>query len=122
MSDNKNKKNNSKRNVPIKYKKSPSYEIYHADGAMGQWTPKSNLSVDFYVERASMPEMLIHEVSEDGKLGRVIEQRGDKGVSRERQFGVIMSIQTAIELRDWLANKIEEGQQAGLFEIKKDKN
>lgn len=122
MGNTENKKNNSNRNLPIKYKKSSSYEIYHADGAMGQWTPRSNLSIDFYVERASIPEMLIHEITKEGKLGNVIEQRGDKGVSRERQFGVIMNIQTAVELRDWLTNKIQEGQQAGLFALKKDKN
>jgi len=114
------KKNNGKPNIPIKYRQSPSYKIYHADGAMGGWTPKSNLSVDFFVERASLPEMLVHEITDKGKLGKIIEQRGDKGISRERQFGVIMSIKTAVELRDWLTQKINEGQKAGLFEIKKE--
>ena len=119
MSEKKEKKGSEVPILPIKYRQSSSYQVYFADGAMGGWTPKSNLSIDFYVQRNAFPETIIHEISESGKLGKVLEQRGDKGITRERQFGLIINIQTAYELRDWLNKQIEEGEKAGLFKIEK---
>lgn len=106
--------------IPIKYKEAADYKVYHADGAHGGWTPRTNLSIDFYVERSTFPEVIVHSLSDKGDLGPVIEQKGEKGIRRERQFGVILSIRTAVELRNWLNDKIKEGQEAGLFSIEND--
>jgi len=119
MSENKEKKTKEAPILPIKYRQSSSYQVYFADGVMGGWTPISNLSIDFFVQRNTFPETVIHEITESGKLGKVIEQRGDKGITRERQFGLIINFQTAYELRDWLNKQIEEGEKAGLFKVEK---
>ena len=87
MSDKKEKKSKEVPILPIKYRQGSSYQVYFADGAMGGWTPKSNLSIDFYVQRNTFPETIIHEITESGNLGNVLEQRGDKGITREMQFG-----------------------------------
>lgn len=109
----------NKPKLPIRYKQGANYRIYYADGALGSWSPRSNLSIDFYIDRPPIPEVVIHEIEGD-QLGKVVDQVGDKGLNRERQFGLILSVQTAVELRDWLTKKIEEGQKSGVFEIKKE--
>lgn len=113
-----NEKKDDNKNIPIKYKESSNYEIYHADGVGGGWTPRTNLSVDFFVERGSFPDVLVHGLTEEGKLGEILDVKGAQGISRERQCGIIMNVQTAIGLRDWLTDKIEEGKRDGRFELR----
>ncbi|MCG2589122.1 hypothetical protein [Rhodohalobacter sulfatireducens] len=115
-------KKGERKNIPIRYKKNTSYETFFADGAMGGWTPRKNLSLDFYVEKAATPDIVVHELTEEGHLGELIERKGDVGFVREKQLGIVMNVQTVVELRDWLTAKIEEGQEKGIFEIQKLEN
>lgn len=105
--------------LAIRYKTSPNYQTYTADGSFGALTPEGRLAMDFYVEKLDTPEFTIHKI-EDGKVSNEpMEKRGFEGLTREKQFGLILNINRVHELRDWLNQKLKEADKRGLIEIKK---
>jgi hypothetical protein len=95
--------------VPFHYIKSNEFRVLHADGAIGNVTPSGLLFLGFYSERAALPQMMVHEVTEDGQVGieRLDERVGKKGIVREIEVGAILSVETAVSLVAWLQERIE---------------
>jgi hypothetical protein len=107
------KSNNGKKNDPkeitFNYIKIPSYRSYHVDGVFGALTPKGYLYCEFFIDRNVTPQTAVHELSKDGFLsGKPKRTTGKKGFIREIECGLIMDINAASSLREWLDNKIEE--------------
>lgn len=106
--------------LAIRYKTSPNYQTYTADGLYGGFTPEGRLIMDYYVEKWDAPEFTIHKIGDDGKFSNEpIEKRGFEGITREKQFGLILNIHRAYELREWLNQKLKDAEKRGLIEIKK---
>jgi hypothetical protein len=47
-------------------------------------------------------------LEDDGSLGNEVTREGRNGYIRELDVDVMLSLQTAIVLRDWLSQKIDE--------------
>ncbi len=64
-----------------------------------------------FSERSPLPRTVVHNVA-DGVLGAEIESRREskKGVFREIEADLVMSIETAIALREWLNERITESE------------
>jgi len=94
--------------VPFHYIKSNLFRVIHVDGAVGNVTPSGLIFVGFYNDRAAIPQMMVHEVSEAGQVGT--EHRDERvtkqGIVREVEVGAIMSVDTATSLIQWLQEKI----------------
>lgn len=92
------------------YTKAPGYRVVYGSGVYGGVAPQSTIKFDIYTEYKNPPEREIRTIEEDGKLGEPEEQvtEGTLTVERERQIGVIISIDQAKSIADWLSGKVKE--------------
>ena len=95
--------------VKFHYLKGSLFRVIHADGAMGGITPRGNIHMAFYSERAAIPREHVHRLDASGRLGERIDEEtvSREGIVREMDVDVIMSIADATGLRDWLTQQIE---------------
>ena len=94
--------------VDINYLKTNNYRTYHVDGIFGGLTPDAKkIYIELFVQRSATPKRVQYEVV-DGRIG---EETGDRegleGLVREVESGLIMDVEVARVLRDWLSRKIE---------------
>ena len=94
--------------LTLNYLKTGSYRSIHSDGAIGGITPAGNIHISFYNERLPIPKKAVHSISEDGQLGEIIEQEKLDGVVREMEVDVVMSVNSARNLYDWLGKRLTE--------------
>jgi len=79
-------------NVTVEYSKAEGYRNTHGSGAFGGVTPQGNIKMDFYTEyQTPRPEA----------------EEGPVQIERELQFGVVMNLNEAESLVDWLERKVE---------------
>ncbi|MBU4444647.1 hypothetical protein KJ656_06140 [bacterium] len=99
-----------KKTIDIHYTKSPTYRTYHLDGVFGGLTPKG-IFIDIFTEQISPPSKIVHEIKEDGNIGDEIVRTNEKvGLLREFQCGIVIDINKAVSIKNWLENKINEFQ------------
>lgn len=102
------KKKDSNGTIELHYLKTKNYRTYYFDGLYGGITPNGkNIYMDIFLERNSTPQIMKHEVI-DGTIGKIISKNGKDGIIREVECGLIMDIETARKLRNWLDAKIDE--------------
>jgi hypothetical protein len=89
--------------------KSNSFRTIYADGVFGGVTPRLNISATFFNERHPLPDQMVHAIKEDGTISDEIrdERITRDGIVRELEANVIMDVEFAKVLADWLKTKIE---------------
>jgi len=90
------------------YIKGNHFRVLHVDGALGGITPRGFLHFAVYSERPAIPQTAEHQVSIEGRLSEPLSQEGKQGIVRELDADLIMTMQTATDLRDWLSKRIEQ--------------
>jgi len=90
------------------YIKGQHFRVVHMDGLIGGLTPRGMLHVSTYSERPAIPQTTEHDIGENGQLSGAIHQEGKVGIVRELDVDIIMSRTTAVELRDWLTDRIAD--------------
>lgn len=107
---------NSSASVKFHYIKGNFFRVSHADGAIGNITPAGLIFVGFYSERAAIPQMMVHEINNEGQVGNEFpDQRVAKeGIVRELDVGTVMSVPTAKHFVRWLNQQIEIAERLGL--------
>ncbi len=120
--------NEVKQEIPSKIKfnyiKSNHFRVVHADGVIGNGTPRNDLFIGFYSERIPLPDALTHEIDEKGKLGKeILEEREIKsdGILREVEVGVVVDLDMAKALVLWLSNVIRQ-IESNKIAVKKEEN
>ena len=98
--------------VLFHYIKGNLFRVAHVDGAIGGITPRGFLHVSFYSERPAIPQSAEHLVSETGVLGEMVDHSGRQGIVRELDIDLIMTKETATDLRNWLTQRIDELEAA----------
>jgi hypothetical protein len=93
--------------VPFHYIKNPNYRTIHVDGAHGGLTPHGLLDIAFYAERFPIPTKTVHTVSPEGRIIEEIERVGRDGIVREIEFNIIMSLETAKAIADFIYNQLK---------------
>lgn len=102
------KKKSSLEKVEVHYLKTSNYRTFHVDGIFGGLTPIGKVYIELFIQRSVTPQIIQHEINEDGTLGKEIMREGKKGIIREIESGLIMDIEVAKVLRTWLDEKIKE--------------
>ena len=94
--------------VRFEYVKIPDYRTYRAEGVFGGITPKGSIFVSLFIDRPSIPTVVVYALN-DGVMGdEKLDQRVDReGLIREVQAGFTMDLRTAISFRVWLDDKIK---------------
>lgn len=96
------------KSIKFIYNKTPNYRTYTVGGIVGGLTPKGKLFIDLFNEKRALPDSVIHELSEEGLLGKEIERKVNDGVIREIDCGIYLDIDVAVVISDWLNERIKE--------------
>ena len=101
------------RHVRFDYIKGQFFRVIHADGVVGGLTPRLDVHMDFWSERFPIPKQVVHALKEDGSLGEEVkaERQTRDAIVREVEAGVVLDVETARALRDWLNERIAEADK-----------
>jgi uncharacterized protein YuzE len=98
--------------IEIKYLRAYDYRASVSTGVYGGITPTGLISANFYIDRIAVPDSEEIEVSEDGKVvGQPVVHTGAHLI-REVQHGVLMDLNSARVIVNWLNGKIVELEKA----------
>jgi hypothetical protein len=105
---------NGKRTVSFHYIKSNSFRVVYVEGALGGPTPRGNISVSVFNERAPIPQKNVFEVLPTGELGaELVEQRISRdGVVREVEVELVFTVESAKTFAEWLAEHVRRLEKA----------
>jgi hypothetical protein len=95
------------RQVRFHYIKGNFFRVVHVDGVIGGWTGPGNLHIATYSERPAIPQITEHEITEPG-IGPPLKSEGKVGFVRELDVDLMLTRDRAMELRDWLTERLEE--------------
>ena len=104
--------------LEFEYVKSKDYKIYHATGAWGGLSPRSEIYIDFFIEKAEPPEKSKLYVKDKEAIKEEKIPKEDKLI-RELQACFILRPDIAYAIGEWLIKKAEE---AGIVEKKNANN
>ena len=96
--------------VKFHYLKATHFRTIHADGAIGNITPAGYIHMAMYNERPAIPREIVHKIKTDGTLGEIIpEETVDRGgIVREMEVDVLMSVEVARSIKNWLGDQIKK--------------
>jgi hypothetical protein len=109
------------RRLQFDYLKSSLFRVVHADGVVGGLTPRLDIIMNFWSERQPIPRTMIFLLKEDDTLGEEVrsERVSRDAIVREVEAGVVMDLESAKSLRDWLDSKINEAERIVLSRSEK---
>lgn len=94
--------------ITISTRRARDFRVLPAEGALGGITPAQMFQINFYIETPNIPADVTHELSEEGKLGRQLQQNMDGGdVVRELQTAILMTVPQAESLARWILSTID---------------
>lgn len=101
--------NGAPKEVAFDYIKTPDYREIHVDGAWGGLTPRGYIQMAFYNERLPIPQQTTFELKDNQIGGEVKEKRRTRqAIIRNVEVDLIMDLNTAESIRDWLNQHIEK--------------
>jgi hypothetical protein len=99
--------------IPMHFLKTSGYRTFYIDGAFGGITPHGTLYAEFFLERLATPTKVVYK-AQNGEDGHVSltelegSREGKEGIIREIECGIVMNIDTARILSEWLLARIGE--------------
>lgn len=79
----------------------------YVNGVFGGTTPRQEIHMHFFSERNPIPKAFTLELAEKDKLPKEIELIKGGDVVRLIQASIIMNLNTAVSIRDWLNDRIK---------------
>ncbi|KPK75620.1 MAG: hypothetical protein AMJ79_10680 [Phycisphaerae bacterium SM23_30] len=102
---------NELKEINFDYIKSNHFRVIHVGGAHGGLGPKGNMiQMALFSERNAIPQRETYAIDE-GKLGNLKESKGRDAIIREVEVEVLMDLNTATAIRNWLNDKIKQIEQ-----------
>lgn len=98
-----------KRKHRFKFVKTPGYKTFHVDGFWGSYSANGQFSIDLYNQKHEIPEEQIYEV-QDGNAMPLDVQQPSYGI-REIEACIVLDLNLAIILKDWLSERIGEAKK-----------
>jgi hypothetical protein len=95
--------------VRFKYVFPDDYNTLYVNGAYGGVSPRGELVMNFYLERQPVPRWHENELGESGGIGEELSSEPPKDlliIIRYIQAGVVMNLENARSVRDWLSSHI----------------
>lgn len=95
----------ARRSIVFKIVRSSDYRIVAITGAYGGMTQGQMMKMDLFADYPSSPDLIEHEVEEQGRLGKETRREpGERSITRDVQIGVMMTVETAERIGNWLVN------------------
>ena len=106
------------------YVKNALFRVVHVDGAIGGVTPRGLIHMAVFSERPAIPQSSEQEITAQGTLGAERGKEGKEGIVRELDVDLILSKQSATDLRDWLSARLKEleGVEMEIQKVRGDKS
>ncbi|MCC6572194.1 MAG: hypothetical protein IT462_00255 [Planctomycetes bacterium] len=98
--------------VPYHYVKCTDFRTIHVDGAIGGPTPRGLIHVAVYSERPAIPQRIDVGIGVDGRLNQEVSRSGKDGILRELQCDLVLDLNAAESLANWLNRNIAMLKQA----------
>jgi hypothetical protein len=99
------------RAIVFQHIKAPDYRTVLVDGAFGGVGPRGNLNMAFYTECVATPLQVVHEVKDDGTLGKETARESREGFVREMTVNAVMSLDTAETIANWMLERVRQGRE-----------
>jgi hypothetical protein len=100
--------------ISFDYIKGNDFRVIHVDGIWGGNAPQlGTIHMDVFSERWPIPKRTASKISPEGGIGEeIFEERITRNaVVREVEAHLVMNIEVATVIRDWLTDKIENYQK-----------
>ena len=100
--------------LTFKYVFNYGYNRTYVNGAHGGFSPRGEMVINFYLERQPLPEVVSHEISPEGAIGREtgIEPKDlANSMVRFIDTGVVMSYDNAKVFHAWMGDKLREVEE-----------
>lgn len=90
--------------VVFEYARDPMFRSTHADGFVGGLTPNGQVHIAFFSERPVLPKRHVFKLNPDGSLGAEVpnEKAANESITRDMQVDVLLTVQAAEGLKNWL--------------------
>lgn len=94
--------------------KSNDFRVIYAEGAFGGVSPKGAIRMTLFNERFPLPQETIHEIRPNEEGGVMVgpeltaERVGKVGIIREMEADIVLSLETARVVHQWIGEKIQE--------------
>lgn len=98
----------------FKYKFPENYNPLYINGAHGGIGPQGEMVINFYMERQPLPYEEKVKLEEDGTLSGDVQiepKEHSLNIIRYVQSGVILNLDTARRIHEWLGNHIRSMEQ-----------
>lgn len=102
--------NNPKQKITFKYIFEDDYNPVYINGAFGGINPQGEIVANFYLERIALPNSTTHNIGADGIISEAIKKDPedlDDSCVRFVQSGIVLNLDTAKQIRDWLDRNIK---------------
>lgn len=106
--------------IQYTFVKSNLFRVVHSDGVYGGTTPTGQINLFFFNERFPLPQQISHSFTQAAGIGEELrDARITKtGIIREVEANMVMSLDSAKTLHQWLGDKIVELE--AILGVKKD--
>ena len=96
--------------IKFKYAFADDYEPEYINGVHGGVSPNGELVVHFFMDRATIPNVITQAIREDGTLdGKDIQpEPSEPMIRRTIKSGIVMSPSTALSVYQWLKQRLGE--------------
>lgn len=99
------------RQVKFVFEYDPRYSLVAANGAWVGITPRSDIRIDFFVESLGNPDHVVNLITPQGQLGPELGRAPERRLVRRMQMGVLLSLEQAESLADFLKSQIADFRQ-----------
>ena len=97
------------RKAKFVFHRAADYRTVAANAVWGGVTPRGDILVEFALETIEDPESVVNSVRSDGKLGDELSRiPREVTFRRELQVGVVLSVDNAESIGQWLIAKAAE--------------
>lgn len=98
--------------IKFDYIKGNYFRVVHVDGAFGGNSPRGDIRMSVWNERWPIPKQTTYKLQEGGKLGDEIreERITREAVVREVEVELVMDIEVAKTIQEWLKDKINKAE------------
>jgi hypothetical protein len=96
--------------IAFDFVKSEFFRVIHVDGVIGGPTPRGLLHMAFYSQRPPLPKRIVQKITPTGQLGESVAEKMvvQDAIIREMDVDVIMSIDVAKQVHQWLGERLNE--------------
>ena len=93
--------------LDIHFLKNNDYRTVFASGVFGGVTPNGLVNINFFTDRAPLPNKITYEIDpQNPSLKKEAEREGRKGFVREVHFGVVLDKETTKLTIAWLTEQL----------------